>query len=793
MNKRLLVLFTLLLSYAASFSQQNLSLVGQLDYALKCNDVWGYVAPDSTEYALVGVNTGVSIVSLADPANPVEVDYVSGLPSTWRDMKTWNDYAYVTNEEGGGLHVINMSTLPDSVTASLYVPLVDSMPLQEAHNIYIDEFGFAYIAGAPFSINSGGILIFDLNADPEEPPLVGKGPPVYAHDVFTRDNIMYSSEVYAGVFSIYDVSDKSNVFWLGSSTTPFNFTHNAWISDDSKSIFTTDEKANAPVAAYDISDFTDIKYLHEFRPPATVKKGVIPHNTHVYNDYLVTSYYTDGLVITDASRPSNLVQVGQYDTYPGADGGFLGCWGAYPYLPSGLILASDINTGLYVLQPTYKRACYLEGSVTDDNTGNPLNNASIKILSTIAKTSSLFSGEYKTGHSEPGSYQVEFSKPGYQTEVHTVNLTTGNVIVKDVALTQLPPFQLIGKILDINTNNPIPNAVINLKNDNYDVNVTADATGQFVANTFYEDVYEGFVGKWGYKTDFFTNDTILNDGTQPVFYLDTGLEDIFELDLGWTRTGNATTGRWERGVPIETVYDGDLSNPGNDVGFDLGKKCYVTGNAGGSAPGDDIDDGTTILTSPVFDGTTMDNPYIAYFTWFFNSGGNGSPPNDDLTVQIYNGATTVTVETIDVSQSLWRQESFIRIQDYTTLTPNMQVIFSASDIPAGHIVEAALDYFRVFDYSTTSTNNLEDSFVKYSIFPNPSSGNFTIDFDFDEYTTTNAQLLVHNMLGQRVETMPITDRKGQLSFGERLNTGVYLVNIQDDNGNSKPLKIMKIK
>ncbi|MEZ4982763.1 MAG: hypothetical protein R2769_14490 [Saprospiraceae bacterium] len=46
---------------------------------------------------------------------------------------------------------------------------------------------------------------------------------------------------------------------------------------------------------------------------------------------------------------------------PGA--GFNGAWGAYPFLPSQTVLISDINSGLYVLQPNYVRACWLEGTV----------------------------------------------------------------------------------------------------------------------------------------------------------------------------------------------------------------------------------------------------------------------------------------------------------------------------------------------------------------------------------------------------------------------------------------------
>ena len=72
---------------------------------------------------------------------------------------------------------------------------------------------------------------------------------------------------------------------------------------------------------------------------------VVPRNTHVYGDFLVTSYYRDGIVIHDISNPNNMVEVGHYDAYSGGGDGMDGSWGAYPYLPSGLILSSEINSG----------------------------------------------------------------------------------------------------------------------------------------------------------------------------------------------------------------------------------------------------------------------------------------------------------------------------------------------------------------------------------------------------------------------------------------------------------------
>ena len=77
-----------------------------------------------------------------------------------------------------------------------------------------------------------------------------------------------------------------------------------------------------------------------------------PHNPFIRGDYLFCSYYHDGIQVFDVSDPLNPFTAAYYDTNPTdtAYSGFEGNWGTYPFLPSGLILASDILTGLYVLE-----------------------------------------------------------------------------------------------------------------------------------------------------------------------------------------------------------------------------------------------------------------------------------------------------------------------------------------------------------------------------------------------------------------------------------------------------------
>ena len=74
------------------------------------------------------------------------------------------------------------------------------------------------------------------------------------------------------------------------------------------------------------------------------------------------------VTIVDAHRPDNLIETGYYDTSPGSSGnGYNGCWGVYPYFSNSLIAASDIEEGLFILQPDYQRASHLEGSILRGN------------------------------------------------------------------------------------------------------------------------------------------------------------------------------------------------------------------------------------------------------------------------------------------------------------------------------------------------------------------------------------------------------------------------------------------
>ena len=362
--KKIFTCICLLFSCLYSQESLNMDLVSNLPYSQGTNDIWGY-ADGEYEYALVGTVTGFSVVDMTDASNPYELFFIDGSSSIWRDIKTWGKYAYVTTEASDGLLIVDLS----DQTGETFVYTEEFFTT--SHNIYIDENGYAYIFGA--DTGNGGAIILDLNQDPMNPTLAGIFDDYYLHDGMVRGDTLWGSAIYAGVFSIIDVSDKSNPSIMSSYPTSCNFTHNAWISDDNNYLFTTDEQAGCYIGSYDVSDIYDIQEIDLIQEwtgdgPMGLQEDVIPHNTHVFGDYLVTSYYTSGVTIIDASDPFNLIEVAYYDTSPMSGGNFDGCWGAYPYLPSGLVLATDQQEGLFILHTPYGN--YEGLGCTDANASN---------------------------------------------------------------------------------------------------------------------------------------------------------------------------------------------------------------------------------------------------------------------------------------------------------------------------------------------------------------------------------------------------------------------------------------
>jgi len=767
----------------------NLTQISNLTYTQNLNDIWGYVDTTGTEYALVGTQTGTSIVSLANPAAPVEVLFIPGASSVWRDLKTWNHHAYVTTDQGqDGLLIIDLMPLSTGGTPTyqFWRPelTVNSATdtLNKAHNLYIDENGYCYIAGS--NINTGEPFILDVNSSPMNPTYLGATAPYYAHDVYARGDTLWTSDINDGVFSVYDVSNPATPVALASQQTPRDFCHNAWISDDGQTLFTTDEKSNAWIGSYDVSDLGNIQELDRWRTP---NEDVIPHNVHIFNDYLVTSYYTDGLIILDGSRPDNLIEVGRFDTYNGTPStGFYGAWGAYPFLPSGLLLVSDINTGLHVLQPTYQRAAWLEGVITDQSSSATLFDVEVKILNTDAEDYSNLTGNYKTGTGISGTYNVQYKKANYIPQTIQVTLTNGQVTTQNVQLVPAVPFTFWGQVVDsINPSQGIANATVELHSSLYDYNTTTDANGNFSIQIL-NDEFQILAGHWGHHTkEVMVNALDSNTLTPPTIALKRGYKDEFVLDLGWTEYGDAVTGNWERAIP-EDVYSwqGSILPDNGDITTDIGDFCLVTGNNDNGQYGvDDIDSGATVMRSAVMDLSNYSDPQLTFYYYFnkpfpFNA-------EDSFEVFMTNGTDTATLFSTKNGVYDWSLQQQFRIKDFITLSNNMRVYFKANDSDPGTAIESAVDVFEIMDTTALSpVAAINKTNVDLQYFPNPFQQQITLVYE--GASNEDLQLEVYNTLGQMIENRKLYQASGTLSIGGQWAKGVYYVRL----GNQS-IKIIK--
>jgi len=427
----------------------NVAFAAHVSYGVGVEDlsnIWGWKSPvDGKEYALVGAANGLSIVDVSIPTAPVVITQIpagSSAPCIWREVQTYGNYAYVTTECGTlGLQIVDLTNLPaTNLTVTTWRPKIGADTLNTIHALHIDTAkARIYLYG---SNAGGGAVIADI-AVPMAPVYLGShNAGGYIHDGFVQGDTMYAGHIWTGTVEIVNAANAANPIPLASFTTPNTFTHNTWLSSDNKTCFATDEVDGAFLSAFDISNFGNISELDRIQ--SNPGDSSIVHNTYVINksgnDYAVSSWYKDGFTIVDAGRPDNLVQVGDYDSSPLMGKGYGGCWGIYPFLPSGTIVLSDIDSGLYVLTPTYVRASYIEGTITDCSTSNPVSGALVEIVNppaySVNSSSDLTDalGKYGIGTVTAGTYTVSVSKANYFAQTFTVTTTSGNVTPLNVQL-----------------------------------------------------------------------------------------------------------------------------------------------------------------------------------------------------------------------------------------------------------------------------------------------------------------------------------------------------------------------
>jgi len=765
----------------------NLDLLMQLDYPENCNDIWGYVDQNGDEYAILGTTEATAIIAIDGPGAPREIAYIPGTRSTWRDMKHFEDHIYVTTDVGAdGLLIIDMSEISqDSIDYFYWTPelslegqVLDT--ITKCHNLYVDaSTGYLFLSGCN-NLNSGGMLIFDLNEDKKEPKLVGRGHSVYSHDVYTNENLMFGNDIYNGELSIFDITDKTAPQLVALQPTTGSFTHNAWSSTNNDFVFTTDEIAGGFVDAYDIREFDNIKRLDAWRPANALEEGIIPHNTHYHEGYLHTSWYIVGLVILDATDPSNLVPAAWYDTYSGDQRRFNGAWGAYPFLPSGRILVSDINSGLYVFEPSFEPVSRLEGQVTDIVTGEPIPDTEVRIEDFITTTEITGAdGTYKTGTAQFDSVIIHFEKSNYLPYTDTLTLLSGETLRYDVEL--IPDFQLFTwnlRVIDSTENFPIQDAQIRLFSAENQENYIYETenSGQLEQPLIPEGDFELYYGKWGWKESWNPDFTMNTNRTDSLF-IARGYRDYFNLDLGWTTEATSSVGQWERVVPAGTEIDGQISNPNQSSPNDFGRTAFVTGNDDRSAGFDDVDDGDVTLFSPWMDLSDWTDVDISLDYWFFNAGG-ATALNDSLRITLQTPNETILIRTVTESSSEWRSLDFNFDSLLVDRRDSVQLIFIASDYPegGGHIVEAGIDAFEVSGKRIIS--GISNPVSTLEVYPNPATHSLffnALKSDFNQVDPVVA--MIYNSSGQLAHYGKVSGNSLNVS---KLQVGSYVLVLKQD-------------
>ena len=452
MKKSLFLTTCLIVVTSHLFAQYNFQLLGKKTYTgQNLSGSWGWNDTiNNKEYALVGTTKGLSIVDITTPTTPVEVKFINGKQGTWRECQTYKNYAYITQDNdttnSEGILIYDLSQLPGG-KADTFKGSTPNDYITRNHSLFIDEKGFLYLNGGRININGGGqngTIIYDLKPNPKRPTFVGYTPSPsgtstnYVHDCYARNDTLFEAHIYNNRFTVWDIRNRSNPVKIQDFATAYNTIHNMWLSDNSKTLFVTHEEFNLPAEAYDISDLSNIRQLCEFKVSPTNQE--ILHNVHVLNDFVIGSYYSDGVAIFDASDPTNVIPVGYYDTQPTSTRTENGVWGAWGFYKSGVISLSDMKMGLYVVKPTYVRGARIQGIVTDTNTTQVLSNVKISFVDTAISANSNIDGLYKTGSAKAGLTNFKAEKAGYITKFFKATLINGTTLNVDIQLRQIPVY-----------------------------------------------------------------------------------------------------------------------------------------------------------------------------------------------------------------------------------------------------------------------------------------------------------------------------------------------------------------
>jgi hypothetical protein len=317
----------------------------------------GDLAVVSFQDCAPGGFTGIGLYDVSDPSDPellsLRQDGIFGVHELWLESRGRKAYVYeaalftevVAAEEGDDpaevnpeFRIIDVSNPRNPVQVGDWSAWRDqgvspldgmgSFPINYVHSVYVDS-KVAYISYWDY-----GTVMVDVR-DPSNPVFLGRtefgeGNEGNAHSAWTNwkgDILVQADEDFDptpnpdvetgwGYGHIYDISDKSNPVELATLKLPST---------------------------------------SQFPPPGPGDFTI--HDPKIKGKRLYTSWYTEGVVVWDVANPSAPKKIGQFIPpekaedplgvfFPGEE--FVEIWGVY--IGSGYVVASDMNTGLWVFR-----------------------------------------------------------------------------------------------------------------------------------------------------------------------------------------------------------------------------------------------------------------------------------------------------------------------------------------------------------------------------------------------------------------------------------------------------------
>ena len=350
----------------------------------RVNDSWGWKDPETgKEYAIVGLSSHTSFVDMSDPDNLLLIGVIptASVNSIWRDIKVYNDYAFIVSEASNhGMQIFDLTRLRNAENIPIvFSPDSHFTEFGRAHNIVInEESGYAYPVGnqdpgrdfTRDGDHEGGLFdggpIFVNIQNPTSPIMEGGFSDAgYCHDAQAviyngPDDEHVGKEIIIGSnaqhVDIIDVTDKSNPILISSIVYEnTHYTHQGWLTDDHKYFIVGDELdeaadgINTRSIVLDLTDLDNPELHFDYYGPTLA----IDHNGYVVGNRFYLASYKAGLREIDISQidAQQMTEVGYFDSYPQGDGtGFSGAWSIYPFHASRNIIISDIQNGLFVVK-----------------------------------------------------------------------------------------------------------------------------------------------------------------------------------------------------------------------------------------------------------------------------------------------------------------------------------------------------------------------------------------------------------------------------------------------------------